>query len=235
MDGASFADRPLRSFVDDLASIAPVPGGGSASAVAASIAAALVAMVAGLSDRPRYAEHAGLHADVVRAGRRLSTRALELADEDADAYAGFGAARKLPRGSDAERARRDEAVSSAARRAAQVPLETVALCRDITTQAESLGGRSNVNASSDLVVAALLAEAAARGAALNVEVNLPSVADTAWASTAQDDVRALLADVAALAAATRATVAAGTEREPVGAAGATPAPGPASARSPGAP
>jgi formiminotetrahydrofolate cyclodeaminase len=214
MDRASFADRPLRSFVDDLASTAPVPGGGSAAAIAASLAGALVAMVAGLSDRPRYAEHRALHAEALEAGRGLAARALTLADEDADAYGRFGAARQLPRETAVEQAFRDASIASAARRAAEVPLETVAVCREIAAQAEALAGRSNVNASSDLVVAALLAEAAARGAALNVEVNLPSVGDSDWASTTRAQVTVLLDEVAALAASTRATVAAGTRREP---------------------
>ncbi len=215
MDARNFGDRSLRSFVDDLGSSAPVPGGGSASAVAASLAAALVAMVAVLSDRPRYAEHAPLHARVAGTGRRLATRTLELADEDADAYAAFTAARMLPRESDAERASRDAAIAAAARRASEAPLETVAACREIAAAAESLAGRSNVNASSDLVVSALLSEAAARGAALNVEVNLPSVSDAAWATSARVRVAELLDDVSRLAATTRDVVARGDARQPL--------------------
>src|SRR5690349_24590235 len=113
---ASFQDLRLAEFVDLLASSAPVPGGGSASAVAASLGAALVAMVGALSqDRPKYAEHAQLHAAAIETGRRLATRFLELADEDATAYAAYSRAMKLPRATEAEQATRRRALDEAAR------------------------------------------------------------------------------------------------------------------------
>lgn len=183
--------------------------------MAASLAAGLVTMVAALSDRPRYAEHRDLHVRVQEMGRRLAARALELADEDAEAYAAFGGARALPHESEVEVEARSTAIAAAARRASEVPLQTVATCREIAAAAESLAGRSNVNASSDLVVAALLAEAAARGAALNVEVNLPSAADTAWAAATQERVSEMLAEVTELAATTREVVAQSEARVPV--------------------
>jgi formiminotetrahydrofolate cyclodeaminase len=217
----SFADRSLAGFLEALASAEPVPGGGSACAVAASLAGSLVAMVAALSDRPRYAAHARLHASAGAEGRRLSVRALQLADDDAAAYGEFAAALKLPRDDDEQRATRTGALALAARQAAEVPLETVEVCRDIAAAAESLAGRSNVNASSDLVVAAFLAEAAAAGAALNVRVNVPSVGDAAWASDVEERLDALLNAIGALADETRSVVDRGEERAPLDAAAAT--------------
>ncbi len=211
-----FRDLTLGGFVDRLASAEPVPGGGSASAVAASLGAALVAMVAALSeDRPRYAEHAATHRAAGTEGRALATQFLDLADRDADAYAGFAMALKLPKETTDEKTARSAALRSAARIAAEVPLTCVEACYDLVAAAERLAGRSNANASSDLAVATLLGEAAARGAAANVLVNLPSVADEDFASAMAARVERLLADIASLGAATRAVVNSGEARPPI--------------------
>ena len=215
MADPSYRDLTLGDFVDALASAEPVPGGGSASAVAASLGAALVAMVASLSDRPKYADHADLHRRSMETGRRLAKELLDLADDDSVAYAGFAAAMKMPRDDDAQRAARAAALQAAARRAAEVPLATVEACLELVAAAETLVGRSNVNASSDLDVAALLGEAAARGAAANVLVNLPSVGDSSWAGETTARVVGLLDSIEELAAATHAGVRNGDLREPI--------------------
>jgi formiminotetrahydrofolate cyclodeaminase len=211
-----FGELKLAEFVEQLASAAPVPGGGSASAVAASVGAGLVAMVASLSqDRPKYVAHAALHARSIEVGRRLAARFLELADADADAYATFSASLKLPRDTDDEKTQRRSAMSAAARAAADVPLKVVEGCQELVASAESLVGRSNANASSDLNVAALLAEAAARGAAENVYVNLPSVDDEPYRGEMTSRVKGLIDDIEELAAAVHAGVRDGAARDPL--------------------
>jgi methenyltetrahydrofolate cyclohydrolase len=213
---SSFRDLTLRGFVDRLASPEPVPGGGSASAVAASLGAALVAMVATLSEgRPKYATHAELHVRSRATGERLAAHLLDLADEDAAAYGVFAAAMKLPRETAAEQLARKAALSSAARAAAEIPLLTVEACLELVAAAESLVGRSNVNASSDLDVAVLLGEAAARGAAANVLINLPSVDDDSFTGEATARVMQLLDSVEEIAASVHEGVRSGEKRDPL--------------------
>lgn len=211
-----FRDLTVGAFVDRLASAEPVPGGGSAAAVAGSLAAALIAMVAALSEgRPKYAEHAALHREVAEAAGALTDRFLTLADEDSEAYAAFGAAMKLPRETDAERAARSAAISSAARAASDVPYRTAEACLEVVALAEALAGRSNKNAASDLEVAALLANAASRAAAANVYVNLSSIADEGASSELLFATERLADDIDRLAAQTRQTLRGGDARAPL--------------------
>jgi formiminotetrahydrofolate cyclodeaminase len=215
-DSRAFAELTLTEFTERLASDAPVPGGGSASAVAASLAASLVAMVAQLSRRGPLAQHAEVHDLAEATGRRLATYMLQLADEDAAAYATFAAALKLPRSTPEESDARAAAKRAAAWVAAEVPLRCVEATLEIVKAAELLAGRCNLNASSDLTVASLLAEAAAKGAAANVRVNLPSVGDELWAAETERKVSGLLEELTAIATSCREIVASGRMREPAG-------------------
>ncbi|MBP1704587.1 MAG: methenyltetrahydrofolate cyclohydrolase [Chloroflexi bacterium] len=217
MDNPSgrFRDLTVDQFGTLLASDTPAPGGGTASAIAASLAADLVAMVAALSEnRPKYAPYADTVARHGAAARLLASELLDLADEDARVYDAFARAMKLPRDSDEEKAARSAAIRAAARDAAAVPLRTLEACRAIVVASEALAGRSNLNAASDLAVASRLAEAGAHGAADNVLVNLPAMADPVAAEEMTARVTEILADVEDLAESTRAHVELGALREP---------------------
>jgi formiminotetrahydrofolate cyclodeaminase len=190
-----------------------VPGGGSASAVAAALGASLVAMVATLSQgRPKYAEHDALYQYAAPRGRQLADELFALADEDAAAYAACAIALKLPREAFADKELRDRQIRETATVAAQVPLRCVEKCHEVLELAEALAGRSNVNASSDLRVAALLLQAAGHGAAENVLVNLPLIGTNDWTRETEKRVNALLEDLVEEATRVHDLVASGERR-----------------------
>lgn len=211
----SLVSLPVAEFNDRLASADPVPGGGSASAVAASLAASLVVMVARLSrDRPKYAAYTRTHERAIQEGERSRHRLMELADEDSSAYAQLSQALKDRREGNSAEPDASTRVQAAARTASEVPLVVVRECHRLIREIESLGGRSNLNAASDLDVAALLAQAAARGAGANVLVNLPQVGDERFAGETTAEVGAHLHEIEASVSRVNQQVLSGNLRSP---------------------
>lgn len=210
-------DQRLGQYLEALASEQPVPGGGAAAAVAAALAASLTAMVVRLSvDRPMYADFAGLHAEALAASDAARERFLTLADEDAAAYASYRAARSMPRDSESQQRARQAATQEAARTATKVPLALVKACQAQVELVDRCAGRTNLNVASDLEVAALLLESAARAAAVNVRANLPSVGDEGFASAVSAELDQRLQQVQGTADRARERVAKGTLRKPEG-------------------
>ncbi|HEY7526585.1 MAG TPA: cyclodeaminase/cyclohydrolase family protein [Candidatus Limnocylindria bacterium] len=170
----NLSNLTLRDLTARLASREPIPGGGSASALAGALGASLVAMVAELTiGRPDASEHepqlVGLR-DEATAHRELL---LDLAEQDARAYGAVVAARRMPKTTDEERASRSEAMRRTMLAAAEVPLLTAGAALDVLELARTIAPIGNPNAVSDAGVAAELAAAAVRGAILNVRINLP--------------------------------------------------------------
>lgn len=211
----SLAGLTVADLTSALSSASPTPGGGSAAALAGSLGASLVAMVARLSQgRPRYEAHAALHAEVLSDADAARLRFLQLMDEDADAYAAYRRARQMTHATDDETAARDAASRLAARDAASVPLAVVQACHGLLGLVERMVGRSSLSAASDLDVAALLLECAARGAAENALVNLPAVEDEAFATAVTTEVTERLRQIEGATARTRERVLAASPAEP---------------------
>ncbi len=170
-----------RPFLDAVAAPTATPGGGSVSAFAGALAAALAQMVAGLSRKKK--SQAGFVDQLSTALDEMRKTADELAtaiDRDAESYDAVMAAYKLPHGDAQETQLREEAIQKATRGASEVPLQvaerTVALF-------ERLGQLESIVAASmrsDLQVAKLMAGAGARGALANVEINLDGLKDAAY-------------------------------------------------------
>jgi glutamate formiminotransferase/formiminotetrahydrofolate cyclodeaminase len=142
------------------------------------MAAALVQMVAGLTaGRKKYAAVDAEMQELGLSAARLRLRLSELAQRDAEAYTAVASAYKLPQDSPEQLARRRAAVREGLLGAARVPLETAEAARDLARLAAAAAERGNRNAVSDAGVAALLAEAACRGAVFNVRTNLAAMED----------------------------------------------------------
>jgi glutamate formiminotransferase/formiminotetrahydrofolate cyclodeaminase len=172
-------------------------------------------MVARLSSgRPKYEPYAETIDRAAQAGEAGRRRLLELADEDARAYAGYVAARRLPAETPEERAARDAAIRASARSSTETPLEIVRQCRVLSEEIEALAGRSNLNAASDLGVAAHLVEAAAEGAGANILINLPGIADVRFEGAATAELQAQLDAIERLSQETHQIVGDGQLREP---------------------
>ena len=190
----------LSGFVAAVASSSPMPGGGSVAAHAGALGAALAEMVAGLTiGRKKYvavdSEMKELAARAVTLGARLAA----LVKEDSDSYALVSAAYKLPKETPAQVAARDAAIQAALMKAAAVPLETARACVAVANLAAACAQRGNTNAVSDAGVAALLAEAACKGAAYNVRINVSSMSDPHAGRKLADEAAALVHECASAA------------------------------------
>lgn len=168
-----YPELSVRQFLDRLASSAPEPGGGAAAALAGALAAALVGMVANLTvGKEKFAAVEEEMRRVRDDAAALRARLLEAIDRDAEAFRRVMEAYRLPRGTDEERAARREATRAALRQAAEVPAEVVALCGEVAALSQIAAAQGNPQVLSDAAVAAVMAEAAAASAALNVRINL---------------------------------------------------------------
>jgi glutamate formiminotransferase / formiminotetrahydrofolate cyclodeaminase len=173
-------------FVDEVSSNTPVPGGGSASALAGSLGAALAAMVANLSvGRSSDDEELGEMSQRAQATKQALA---EIVDEDARAFNRVMDAIRLPRTTEVEQRARELALQAAYRRAAEVPLETARLSLAVLDHARVAAFKGRTDAASDAGTAALLARAAVEGASLNVLINLKTLDDDVFVRACRGEV-----------------------------------------------
>ena len=175
---AALADGSVAAFLDALSSAAPTPGGGCVAALGAAMSAALTAMGAGLAfAKSEPTQEAPELEALGRRAQALKTRLLELVDQDALAFDAVLAARRRPKRSDADRAAREQAIADAGREATRVPLAVLEATAELLELIGPAAQAVPASAASDIGVALLFASAAAEGAALNVSINLPGLAD----------------------------------------------------------
>ena len=201
------SSRTLASLLDAFASSEPVPGGGSAAALAAALGASLLMMVAGLpkTRTGSASERAALDAARMRL-QPVRVALTTLIDRDSDAYSAVVAAFKRPKGTDAEQASRRDAIQEAMRGATDTPLDTMRACQQALAEAVVVAGAGVRSASSDAGVAIELLSAALRGAALNVDTNIGSLTDRGMAERMRQERQDLERRGAADAARARAVL-----------------------------
>lgn len=197
----------IEEFLTRLASSAPEPGGGAAAALVGATGAALVSMVATLTiGKEKYA---AVQADMERARARADTLRAELTaaiDRDAEAFRRVMETYRLPRETDEQKAARRQTIQAALWEAAQVPAGVVRLCEEVAALSRLMTQQGNAQVVSDGAIAALLADAAAQSAALNVKINLSAIgagdaADALWAQVRRglEGIRATRDEVARIA------------------------------------
>ena len=196
--------QSLTGFVGAVASPTPAPGGGSVAALAGALGAALAQMVAGLTfGRKKYAAvDAEMRELGLKAAGLVNTLSALIA-RDAASYEKVMMAYKLPSEPAEALAARQSAITDALLGAAEVPLETARACAEVAELAAVCAERGNTNAVSDAGVAALLADAACRGAVYNVRINVSSLDDKSRGAGLLQEAAQLLAQTRS--AADRAT------------------------------
>ncbi|MBN2125098.1 MAG: cyclodeaminase/cyclohydrolase family protein [Deltaproteobacteria bacterium] len=174
-------DENIKAFLRVLDPSDNATGGGTASAVAGAMGAALVAMVARLSTGGRGTGSDAFFESIADEAGKLSEDLFAGGSRDSLAFDRVSSALKLPKASPEEKAARLEALQDATIHAAAVPLENAALCRRVLDLREEIEGKFNPNAASDLQCAGLLARAGLAGCLCNVRINLPGIRDAALA------------------------------------------------------
>ncbi|NWF55124.1 MAG: cyclodeaminase/cyclohydrolase family protein [Syntrophaceae bacterium] len=171
-------DVSLSQFLDAVAGATATPGGGSVSALAGALAAALVEMVVNLTAGKKGFEAQAAEMEKLGAEAHSYREALgSTIAQDINAYQGVMKAYLLPKSTESEKETRKEEIQKALRRAADPPLFTAATSLKVLKLCQKAAEKGNPNAITDAAVGALLAEAALQGGVLNVLINLSALKD----------------------------------------------------------
>jgi glutamate formiminotransferase/formiminotetrahydrofolate cyclodeaminase len=189
----------LRTFSNETASESVAPGGGSVAAYVGALGASLGTMVANLSSHRRvWDDRWAEFSEWAERGQRIKDGLLALVDEDTRSFNGIIAAVRLPKGTEAEKAARHEAMQEATKYATEVPFRTMELALETFEVCKAMAEKGNPNSASDAGVGALCARAAVHGAWLNVRINAGDIEDKAWVEAKLSAARSIAARADAL-------------------------------------
>lgn len=176
-------EMQVRAFCELLASDAPAPGGGSASALAGAMGIGLAQMVANLTiGKKKYAEFEENAKEIQTRAGKLCEELIVSVDKDTEAFDGVSAVFAMPKDTDEEKLSRKQAMQKALKEATLAPYSVMELCLASLETVELGLGKTNTSAASDLGVAALNLKSAVQGAWLNVLINLGGIHDEAFVS-----------------------------------------------------
>ncbi|RLC72646.1 MAG: methenyltetrahydrofolate cyclohydrolase [Chloroflexi bacterium] len=191
--------KPVTTFLDELASSAPAPGGGSVAALSGALGAALVSMVCNLTvGKRKYADVQDDIQALLEQSEALRHELVDLLEADVQVYTSVSKAYKMPRQTEEEKAARRAAIQAALKDATAVPMKVAEACVKVLDLCIPAAEKGNVNAVSDAGVAALMAEAGLRSAALNVLINLGAIKDEDFVERERARLDALLEGKAGL-------------------------------------
>jgi len=174
-------DMSLTGFADETASESPAPGGGSISAYAGAMGASLATMVANLSSHKRgWDDRWEEFSDWAEKGQAIKDELLHLVDEDTVSFNKIMDAFGLPKGTDAEKAARSQAIQDATKYAIQIPLRVMEVSHGSFELIKAMAEVGNPNSVTDAGVGALCARTAVIGAHLNVKINAGGLKDKAF-------------------------------------------------------
>ncbi len=177
-----FKEMSLEAFAQAAASLEPVPGGGSVSALAGALAASLAAMVAALTlNKESYADRSSEMQRLHDTATGLQNELLDAVNQDAQSYREVLSAYRLAKSTDEERRQRAAAIQAAFRHATEVPLQVAEAALQVLELAGTAARRGNPDMRTDAGVGALLARSAALGALMNARINLVSLKDKKFA------------------------------------------------------
>ena len=162
----------LTDFANETSSESPAPGGGSISAYCGTLAASLTTMVANLSSHKRgWDDKWEFFSDWAKKSLDVQNELIDLVDKDTDAFNQIIESIRLPKGTEEEIKKRNEAISKATKNAILVPLSIMEKAYDCMKITKEMALHGNPNSISDAGVASLCAIAAIKGGLLNVKIN----------------------------------------------------------------
>ena len=189
---ADLKNLSVEEFAAVTASDAPAPGGGSVSALAGALGAALAEMVANLTvGKAKYAEVEDEMKELSAKGAEIRSELIAGIQKDTESFTMYMNALGMPKDTDEQKAVRREAMQNGLKEAAKVPLEVAETAAKIFPIAEAVVKRGNTNAVTDGLVASMMARTAVLGALLNVKINLGSIKDEAFVADMAAKVKAL--------------------------------------------